>query len=191
MKADWSKLITVAAAAALFGCGDNAGLGAITIGLDISDQKIPGYLAPSAQNLCSLNLVGVVPISTDILTPISFDIKASDELKGRGEIGLARVEVDQITLNIIPPSQSGQTWDFLDSVQLYAQAVGSATPPVLVAELNPVPRGRTTIAVKGTGQDISDIASADDFRITGKVSGRPPCADVHFDGEAEFDVGLF
>ncbi len=194
MKSRWVKSLTVVAAALMFGlgCDDNGGLGSISIDLPIHDQKIPGYVDASLQPLvCSLNLVGSSPINTDILTPISFSIKASDELKGRSEIGFANVEVAQIRLSIIPPSQSGQTWDFLDSVKLYAQVVGSATPPVLVAELDPVPRGQTTISVKGTGQDISDIASADNFRITGVVSGRPPCADIHFDGEADFDVSVF
>lgn len=187
----WLKLAMAAATVAMLGCGDNGGLGAITVDLGISDQKIPGYLAPQAQSLCSLNLVGAVPINTDILTPISFSIKGSDELKGRSEVGFAHVEVDAITLNVIPPSRAGQTWDFLDSIELYAQVVGSADPPVLVARLDPVPRGQKTIVVEGTGQDISDIASADQFRITGKVTGRPPCADVHFDGDASFSVSLF
>lgn len=189
MTRPWAKLAIVAALA-LLGCGDKGGLGAITIDLAISDQKIPGYLSPQAQSLCSSNLAGTVPIDSDILTPISFSIKGSDEFEGRSTIGFAHVEVDAITLNIIPPSQAGQTWDFLDSIELYAQVVGSADPPVLVARLDPVPRGQTTIVIKGTGQDIADIASADQFRITGKVTGRPPCADVHFDGDASFSVSL-
>jgi len=90
----------------------------------------------------------------------------------------------------VSPSQSGQTWDFLDSVKLYAQVVGSSQPPVLVAELNPVPNGKTEIEIPGTGTDISDIASADKFQISGVVTGRPPCADVHFVGNADFNVSL-
>ena len=142
------------------------------------------------QGACIVNIPGTGSISTDILTPISFDIKASDELKGQAAIGFAKVFVDKITLNIIPPSQSGQTWDFLDSIKLYASVVGSSDPPVLVAELDPVPRGQTTIVIPGKDVDISDIASHDKFQITGQVSGRPPCADVHFDGSAKFDVTL-
>jgi hypothetical protein len=53
-----------------------------------------------------------------------------------------------------------------------------------------VPRGQTSIRIEGTGADISDIASADRFEVRGEVSGRPPCADVHFDGEADFKVSF-
>lgn len=42
----------------------------------------------------------------------------------------------------------------------------------------------------GKDVNIADIASQDEFQITGQVSGRPPCADVHFDGSAKFDVTL-
>jgi hypothetical protein len=175
-------------------CGDDHGglLGAIGVSLRIDDQTIPGFVQPAElQGACIVNVPGIDPISTDILTPISFNIKASDELQGQAAIGFAKVFIDKITLTIIPPSQSGQTWDFLDSIQLFASVAGSGDPPVLVAELDPVPRGLTTLVIPGKDVDISDIASHDEFQVTGKVSGRPPCADVHFDGSAKFDVSLF
>ena len=173
------------------GCGGDHGglLGSIGVSLDIDDQTIPGFTPAPLQGTCVVNIPGTGAISTDILTPISFNIKASDELQGQGVISFADVFVDNITLNIIPPSQAGQTWDFLDSIRLFATAPGEE--PVLVAELSPVPRGQTTIVIPGTDNDISDIASNDEFTVTGDVSGRPPCADVHFDGEADFDVSLF
>jgi len=170
--------------------GDHGGLlGAIGVSLDIDDQTIPGYTPQALQGACVINGAGTGPISPDVLTPISFDIKASDELKGQAAIGFAKVFVDKITLTIIPPSQSGQTWDFLDSIRLFASAPGEDSK--LVAELDPVPRGQTTIVIPGKDVDIADIASHDEFQVTGQVSGRPPCADVHFDGSAKFDVTLF
>jgi len=170
--------------------GDHGGLlGAIGVSLGIDDQTIPGFTPQPLQGTCVVNIPGTGAISPDILTPISFNIKASDELKGQAAIGFAKVFVDKITLTIIPPSQSGQTWDFLDSIQLFASAPGE--DPKLVAELDPVPRGQTTIVIPGKDVDISDIASHDQFQVSGSVNGRPPCADVHFDGSAKFDVSLF
>jgi hypothetical protein len=163
----------------------------VPVSLDISEQTIPGFLQPpSAQVACNPTVPIVGNLGPDTIVPITFSIKASQELKGKSFIGFARVELDHVTLTIVPPSQSGQTWDFLDSVKLYAQAVGSSQPPVLVAELNPVPNGKTEIEIPGTGVDISDIASADKFQISGVVTGRPPCADVHFIGNADFNVSL-
>jgi hypothetical protein len=184
----------VASLALAAGCGDDHGgaLGSIGVSLDIPDQTIRGVVQPpELQSACIVDIPGAGTISPDILTPISFDIKASDELQGRSFVGLAKVFVDEITLNVIPPSQLGQTWDFLDSIRLYASVPGSNDPPVLIAELDPVPRGKTTIVIPGKDVDISAIASQDEFQVTGRVSGRPPCADVHFDGEADFDVTLF
>jgi len=144
--------------------GDHGGLlGGIGVTLPIHDQTIPGFTPQALQGTCVVNIPGTGSISTDILTPISVNIKASDEMKGQAAIGFAKVFVDKITLTIIPPSQSGQTWDFLDSVKLFASVAGSSDPPVLVAELDPVPRGQTTIVIPGKDVDISDIASHDQF----------------------------
>jgi hypothetical protein len=180
-------------AAWLAGCGKNGGgilSTSIPVSLDISEQTIPGYLPAALQATCNPAIPGVGNLGPDSILPITFDIKASQQLKGKDFIGFVHVSLDHVTLTIVPPSQTGQTWDFLDSIKLFAQAVGSTKPPVLVAELNPVPNGKTEIDIPGTGVDISDIASADKFQISGEVTGRPPCADVHFVGEADFDVSL-
>jgi hypothetical protein len=179
-------------AACLAACGKNGGLlsTSVPVALDIDEQTIQGYLPDDLQAACNPAIPGLGNLGPDSILPITFDIKASQELKGRDFISFAHVELDHVTLTIVAPSQSGQTWDFLDSIKLFAQVVGSTDPPVLVAELNPVPNGRTEIEIPGTGADISDIASADKFQISGEVSGRPPCADVHFVGKVKFDVSL-
>ena len=184
------SLVLLAVVFAACGKGGSGGLISVPVDLNISDQTIPGYAPPAAQALCNPAIPGVGSLGPDTIVPLTFNIRASQELQGRSFIRFAHVELDHVTLRIIPPSQAGQTWDFLDSIKLFAQAVGSTAPPVLVAELNPVPNGRTEIEIPGTGVDISDIVSADKFQITGQVSGRPPCADVHFDGDADFDVSL-
>jgi hypothetical protein len=171
--------------------GSRGGLGTVGVSIDISEQTIPGYLPTALQSSCVVNVPGTGSIPIDVLTPISFSVKSSKDLEGRDFVGIAEVFVDKITLTIIPPSQPGQTWDFLDSIRFFASVTGSTDPPVLVAELDPVPRGRTTIVIPGKDVDIGDIASHDQFQVTAQVSGRPPCADVHFDGAADFDVKLF
>ena len=177
---------------ATLGCGNDGlgGLPGIPVSLDISEQKIPGFAPPSAQASCAVNVPGSGALSTDSLQPISFDLKSSRELQGQSVLRFTKVKLEHVDLDVIPPSQAGQTWDFLDSIRLFADVPGRGDPPVLVAELNPVPRGQTTIRIEGTGADISDVASADRFEVRGEVSGRPPCADVHFDGEADFKVSF-
>ena len=173
------------------GCGKGGlGLPGIGVSLDISDQKIPGFASPALQSSCVVNVPGSGAIRSDALQPISLNITHSKELQGQSALGFTKVTLDHVDLHIIPPSQDGQTWDFLDSIKLFADVPGRGDPPVLVAVLDPVPRGQTTIRIAGTGTDISDIASADHFEVRGEVSGRPPCADVHFDGTAKFEVSF-
>jgi hypothetical protein len=182
---------SIALVAGVLGCGGGGlGLPSIFVPLTINEQKIPGYTPPSLQSTCAVNLSGTGVLSPDSFQPVSLSVKHSKELQGESAVGFLTVKLDKVTLNIIPPSQAGQTWDFLDSIKLFADVPGQNKPPVLVAELSPVPRGQTAIVIKGTGADIADIASADNFEVTGQVSGRPPCADVHFNGEADFKVSL-
>jgi len=185
-------LIVSLTAGYIGGCGDHGGglISAIPVSLDISDQTIPGYLPTALQAACNPAIPGLGNLGPDSILPITFDIRASQQLEGKDFIDLATVELDHVTLTIVSPSQSGQTWDFLDSIKLFAQKVGSVDPPVLVAELDPVPNGKTEIEIPGKPVDISGIVSADKFQISGQVTGRPPCADVHFVGEVTFDVSL-
>lgn len=171
------------AAATIVDCGGKLGLPFIGVSLDIPAQTIPG-VAGGSQSAC--DPLGNVVVNS--LTPISFDIRASKELRGKSVIRFTRVVLDHITLTIIPPSQASQNWDFVDSIQFFANAPGQA--PVLVAELNPVPNGKREIEIPGTGVDLSDFASRDNFEVSGQATGRPPCADVHFDGSGSFDVSI-
>ncbi|MGH7896717.1 MAG: hypothetical protein ACREQQ_02130 [Candidatus Binatia bacterium] len=168
-------------------CGGD-GLGTISVSLDIDEQTIPGTAPPAVQGSCNSS-VGSGTI--DSLAPISLDLRDSRELEGRSIFRFTVAILEEVRLAIVPPSQPFQTWDFLDAISLFADDDPSdSDPPVLIARLDPVPRGVKQIVIPGTGTDISDIVSADTFTVTGQVRGRPPCADVHFNGEAEFDVGF-
>jgi hypothetical protein len=49
---------------------------------------------------------------------------------------------------------------------------------------------KAKVLAVAAGADIREIASAVTFDVRGDVTGRPPCAVVHFDVEADFDVSL-
>src|SRR5207244_1633465 len=119
---------------ATLGCGNDGlgGLPGIPVSLDISDHKIPGFAPPSAQASCAVNVPGSGALSTDSLQPISFDLKSSRELQGQSVLRFTKVKLEHVDLNVIPPSQAGQTWDFLDSIRLFADVPGRGDPPVLV-----------------------------------------------------------
>jgi hypothetical protein len=176
------------------GCGGGGGIsGLLTFGipLDIEEQTIQGYAPDALQVTCNPNAQGSGNLGPDTITPISFSLRDSEELRGQSFVRFARVELERVTLTIlIPHSQEGQTWDFVDSISIFADDPATPEPPVLIAKLDPVPRGITQMVIPGTGVDISDIASQDRFTVSGTATGRPPCADVHFNGEADFTVSL-
>src|SRR2546430_9676411 len=157
---------------ATLGCGNDGlgGLPGIPVSLDISDHKIPGFAPPSAQASCAVNVPGSGALSTDSLQPISFDLKSSRELQGQSVLRFTKVKLEHVDLNVIPPSQAGQTWDFLRSLPPFAHVPGRRDPPLLVAELNPVPPVLTSIRSEGTRAGISAIAPADRRAVLGVLS---------------------
>jgi hypothetical protein len=164
---------------------DFADLVTIGVDVDIDRQTVPGLNLPA----CDL-LVDVLPV---LVQPLTIDLRGEEELEGEDVIGnFESVVLEDVTLDIVDvPSGDTDNWDFVDSVRLFADDPDTIDPPVLVAELDPVPNGLTRMVIPGTGEDIADIASADNFTVSGEVTGRIPCDDVHFVGEANFDVELF
>jgi hypothetical protein len=167
------------------GVGD---LVTVAVDVDIERQTIPGLL-PVPGVPCE-EIIQVLP---GLSQPITIDLRGEEELEGEGAIGAFKsVVLDVIRLDIVGvPAGDSDDWDFVDSIRLFADDPATADPPVLVAELDPVPQNITSMEIPGTGVDISDIASAENFTVSGEVSARVPCDEVKFEGEADFDVELF
>ena len=188
MRGVWTIGVVALGGALLAACGDDGGsfLPAVGVDVDIDQQTVPGLLpVPS----CDL---GTLPLVDNILSPIRIDVAAEEELDGEDFIGLADVRVDEIRLRIVNEA-GGDTdnFDFVDSIRLYADDPTDDRERVLVAELDPVPNGVKEIVIPGKDVDVSDIASNDNFTVSGEGTGFLPCDAVHFEGEVEFDVSLF
>lgn len=170
---------------------DEAGLRGIDIlrvNVDSDRQTVPGLLPIP----CDLEQLG--DILPGLLLPLTINLRGEEELEGHDVIGeFKSVKLVRVKLSIVDvPAGDTDNWDFVDSIRFYADDPSTPLEPrVLVAELDPVPSGETVIDVPGTGVDISDIASADTFTVSGEVTGRIPCDEVHFVAKAEFDVELF
>ena len=181
------RAITASAALALsIGCGSDAirDLLRFDVDAEIERQTVPGVPI-----LCD-DLGALLPA---LSPPLTINLKDEEELQGEGLIGeFESVILRHIDLRIVDvPAGDSDNWNFLDSVRLFADDPNDAEPPVLVAELDPVPQGVTEIRIPGTGVQLRRIASRDDFTVSGEVSGRVPCDEVHFRGEADFEVELF
>jgi hypothetical protein len=122
------------------GCGGGGLDDLLTFGvpLEIEDQTIQGYVPDPLQVTCNPNAQGAGNLGPDTITPISFSLRDSEELRGQSIIRFARVELERVTLRIlIPPSQAGQTWDFVDSISIFADDPATPEPPVLVGQARP------------------------------------------------------
>jgi hypothetical protein len=173
----------------LAACGDNGLFPGIPIDLPIERQTVPGFAGHGA---ASCDFPTSASIGSSFLAPLTINLRDSEELRGKSFIRFTRVTLEKVVLSIRDvPAGDSDTWDFLTSIRIFADDPSDGEPPVLVARLDPVPRGKTEITIRGTGVNIADIASADRFVVTGDVSGFPPCDDVVFDGEADFEVAIF
>jgi hypothetical protein len=183
-------LVVVALLTLVVSCSsdDIRDLVTVDVDVDIDRQTVPGLL-PLPGVPCE-ELIQVLP---GLMQSLTIRLADEEELQGEDVIGnFESVKLDNVTLDIVDvPSGDSDNWDFIDSVRLFADDPSTVDPPVLVAELDPVPQGITTMVIPGLDVELVDIASAENFVVSGEVTGRIPCDEVHFQGEAKFDVELF
>lgn len=173
------------------GCGsDGGGLFTFKVTVDVPRQTVPGFAEPLLNNC---DLVTDLLLNPASLAGLNIRLAAEEEFRGRDIITVKRVRVKRVILEIVDEAPGGDqdTFDFLDSVRLFADDPTDTQPEVLVLVLDPVPTGRKRIVIPGLNVDITEIATRDSFLLRGEVSGRPPCDNVNFVGAVEFEVQLF
>ncbi|MGH7961160.1 MAG: hypothetical protein ACRERD_04945 [Candidatus Binatia bacterium] len=172
-------------------CGDSADdIFSFGVDVNIDRQTVPGFAEPLVNNC---DFATDLILNPAALTGLTIRFSEEEELQGRDIIDVDKVTVDRVVLEIVDEAPGGDqdTFDFIDSLRLFADDPNDNQPEVLVLVLDPVPTGQKRIVVRGTGVDITEIATRDTFILRGEASGRPPCDDVNFVGEVEFDVELF
>jgi len=185
-------VLSILAGGLLWSCGaDDAIDDLLTFDVDVNipRQTVPGFASPVETN-CDF--------PTDfILNPAalvgSLTVSLPEEVEGHDIIDFDEVRIDRVILEIVDETPGGDqdTFDFVDSLRVFADDPNDNQPEVLVLELNPVPQGQKRIVIPGTGVNIREIATRDSFVLRGEATGRPPCDDVHFVGEVEFEVEVF
>lgn len=118
-----------------------------------------------------------------------FDISQSQQFENQG---YSREQVDSVhmlemTLTIRSPA--GANFDFLDSIRFYARADG--LPPVLVAELDPVPDGASQLTlVVDSSIELQPYVIAPEMTLTTEAGGVRPAEETRVEAEAIFDVDV-
>jgi hypothetical protein len=140
-----------------------------------------------------VNAKATVPKGTvidELLAALSFDALASIDLTQELENqGVTKDDVDSVritafTLTIEAPQ--GQTFDFLDSVAFSAETDGQ--PSVVVARIDPVPKGASTLELTVTGAELKPYVVAPKMRISATVKGTRPMQDTTVDAKVVLDV---
>lgn len=123
---------------------------------------------------------------------ITINLREEEELEGEEFARFDEVVLEKITIDIINvPSGDSDDFDFVDAIRVFADDLSNLDPEVLVAELDPVPRGVTSIVIPGTGVNLEDLITADEFTVRLEAAGRVPCDSVNIRVTLDFEVEVF
>lgn len=153
-------------------CGD---LLSFDVHVPIAEQTVPASTVGA--------LGALLPI--DILPAIPVNITAQRDFKRQDVGNLRSIKLDALTLTITEGSTQ-RNFDFLDSIQIDAQAKSGGTR-THVAGLKVVPKGVGTLPLDVTRNELFGIVGTD-FILVIETTGRFPPTEAKFNGRATFDV---
>jgi hypothetical protein len=132
-------------------------------------------------------------IIDELLGTLSFNalesIDLTQELKNQG---VTKDEVDAVHLksfSLTITAPPGQTFDFIESISFFVETEGK--PKALVAKLDAVPTGKTTIDLTPeTALDLAPYVVAPSMRMTTSVKGKRPKEQTTVAAHVVFDVDV-
>lgn len=115
------------------------------------------------------------------------DLTQSQEFRNQGysKDQVDSVHISSFTMAIQSPQ--GANFDFLSSIRFYASADG--LPEVLIAELDPVPRGVSTLElVVDSTLELRPYVIAPSVTITTSATGTRPPDETTVNADADFEI---
>jgi hypothetical protein len=116
----------------------------------------------------------------------SIDLTQELENQGVGKEDVDSVVMTSFTLTIQGPA--GANFDFLEAVSFFAETEGQ--PKVLVARLDPVPKGATSLELVMTGAELKPYVVAPKMRISAAVQGKRPMQETTVVAAVVLDVDV-
>ncbi len=148
------------------------------VGKDIPQQTISGSISP-----CQ------IPVTVPFLQqPFQMTFSQSQDFPEQNTDiqHIKSAKLDTLTLTMSPASAE-PNWDFLDSLELYAEANG--LPRALAASIDPVADGQTTLTLQPAGLELAPYVKASGgFTLTSEATGCPPGSDAVFTGRIVVNV---
>ncbi|MBK9264615.1 MAG: hypothetical protein IPM54_33125 [Polyangiaceae bacterium] len=137
-----------------------------------------------------------IPAATildELIGPLAFwgldTIDLTQELDNQGvtKDDVDSVHVKSFSLTIKAPA--GQTFDFIESISFSVETEGQ--PKAIVAKLDPVPKGQTTIElVTEATLDLAPYVIAPRMSMTASVKGKRPLQETTVIADVVFDVDV-
>jgi hypothetical protein len=163
------------ALALLPGCG----LISFDIERDLPEQRVNGSIVSSL-------LDGLID------NPIPMDIDLEQEIAARDAGAACGATLTSLTFSITPTgvgSGDQDDFDFVEAVTLHVQSslASSSLPKRTLADLDPVPRGATTLSLDPSGVDLLPYIE-EGAVITSEARGSSPPDDVTFVGRYVVEV---
>jgi hypothetical protein len=157
------------------GCG----LISFDIERDLPEQRVNG-------SIVSMLLDGLID------NPIPMEIDLEQEIAARDAGVACGATLTSLTFSITPSSIGAadqDDFDFVEGITIHVESSRSSTslPRRTLADLDPVPRGATTLALNPSGVDLLPYIE-EGAVITSAARGSSPPDDVTFDGRYVVEV---
>ncbi len=140
-----------------------------------SCKKILDLLEFNVEDSQTLTVPATLPVGTFFALPpvaVSSTSKTTYANNKTSADYVQDVRLDRLTLTI--PSPQGQTFDFLRRIEVYISSDANNTNQVLLASLNLVPTGATSIQLTPADQKLDLYLRADSYTLTTKVEVTQP-----------------
>ncbi|UYZ62469.1 hypothetical protein [Hymenobacter weizhouensis] len=155
MKKTFFLLPLLAFLALLTGCEKVLGL------LEFNVEDSQTITVPASVPFLPGQVVALAPVT------VSSTSKSTYSNNGTSADYVQDVTLDKLTLTITAPQ--GQNFDFLKRIEIYISTNAQGTDKVLLASLNPVPTGATSISLTPANQKLDVFLRADSYTLITNV----------------------
>jgi hypothetical protein len=128
----------------------------------------------------------------ELIGVLAFDefqsISLTQELDNQG---VSKDDVDSvrmISLALVIDGPAGANFDFLESIAFFAETEGQ--PRVLVAEIDPVPKGQTTLDLVMSGVELKPYVVAPSMKLSTTTKGKRPPQETMVSAAGVLDVDV-
>ncbi|HVK68609.1 MAG TPA: hypothetical protein VM694_29320 [Polyangium sp.] len=131
-------------------------------------------------------------ILEELLGVLAFDefqsINLTQELDNQGVTKEDIDSVRMISLALVIEGPAGANFDFIESIAFFAETEGQ--PKVLVAELDPVPKGKISLDFVVSGAELKPYVVAPSMKLTTTTKGKRPPQETRVSAAAVLDVDV-